>query len=120
MILRLLLGLASPLVKLLGVSALTEAMDLLKRQFDAIEARQADIEKRLAEVEKKNQAVFDGWALMSKARNMLPHAPAADPHPEGETLQQRARRFARHVTPDPDPTPDESEEDGDEPPESHV
>lgn len=116
--LRLLLTLGGPILRLIGIPALEQAFAELKAQFDAIEERQKQIEARLAEVEKKNQAVFDGWALMSKARNMLPHAPAADPAPKGETLQQRARRVARHVTPDPDPTPDENE--GDEPPESHV
>lgn len=104
--LRLLLGIFSPLVKLLGVSALTEAMDALRAQFDAIEQRQAAIEARLAEVEKKNNAVFHGWELMSRARAQLPHADAADPHPPGETLQDRARRVGRHVEPkEPDKYP---------------
>lgn len=118
--LRLLLGLAGPLIRLLGVSALQDAMDALRRQFDAIEARQADFEKRLAAVEKRNDAVYEGWEWMQKARKVGRHADAADPHPPGENLQDRARRVARHVTPDPDPTPDESEEGGDEQPDSHV
>lgn len=110
--LRLLLGLASPLIRILGVSALTDAVDLLRAQFDRIEARQKEIEERLDKVEKRNDAVFHGWELMERARAALPHAPAADPHPPGETLPQRARRVARHVA--------NVEGEGDEPPESHV
>lgn len=116
--LRLLLTLGGPLLRLIGIPALEQAMAELKAQFDRIEAQIADVLTRLASVEKKNDAVFRGWELMSKARQQLPHAPAADPHPPGETLQDRARRVARHVKPDPDPTPDEGDED--EPPESHV
>lgn len=112
--LRLLLGIFSPLVKLLGVSALTDAMDALRAQFDAIEARQAAIEKRLDAVEKRNDAVFHGWELMAKAHTQLPHAPAADPSPAGESLADRARRVARHVK------AANVEGDGDEPPEDHV
>lgn len=112
--LRLLLGVFSPLVKLLGVSALTDAMDALRAQFDRIEQRQAAIEARLDKVEARNDTVFHGWELMSKARAQLPHAPAADPSPPGETIQQRARRVARHVK------AANVKGDGDEPPPDHV
>lgn len=118
------MGILSPLVKLLGVSALTDAMDALTRQFDAIEARLAQVEKELAEVRKRNDAVFHGWELMSKARSQLPHAPAADPHPDGETIQERARRVARHVSPNPlimrKYQPDPDDEEGGDPPPDHV
>jgi hypothetical protein len=119
-VLRLLLTLGGPLLRLIGIPALEQAFAELKAQFDRIEAEQRAIRAELAEVRKRNDAVFEGWSMMSKARNMLPHAPAAAPAPKGETLQQRARRVARHVTPDPDPTPDEDEDSEDEPPESHV
>ena len=112
--LRLLLGVFSPLVKLLGVSALTDAMDALRAQFDAIQAKQDEFELRLSAVERRADAVFHGWELMSKARDKLPHAAAADPSPAGETLQQRARRVARHVK------AANVEGEGDEPPEDHV
>lgn len=117
--LRLLLGLASPLIRILGVSALTDAVDLLRAQFDRIEARQKEIEERLDKVEKRNDAVFHGWELMERARAALPHAPAADPPLPGEKIEDRARRYARHVDV-PKRKVANVEGEGDEPPESHV
>lgn len=114
LLLRLLLGIFSPIVKLLGVSALTDAVDFLRRQLDAIQAKQDEFELRLSAVERRTDAVFHGWELMSKARNMLPHAPAADPSLPGESLADRARRVARHVK------AANVEGEGDEPPEDHV
>lgn len=127
---RLLLGLFAPLVKLLGVSALTDAVDMLRAQFDRIEERQKGIEERLAKVEGRVEIAVHGIEGMVEARRVGRHAAAADPSLPGEGSATRARRLfpeaaaavdrkrraERHVAPDPDPTPDEDEE----PPESLV
>lgn len=120
--LRILLGLAGPLIKLLGVSALQTAMDELRAQFDRIEAKQADFETRLARMEKRDDAFAKGMGWMEKARAVGKHADAATPRLPGETNSQYARRvFPAHAKDDDEASEaaNVEGEDGD-PPESHV
>lgn len=112
-----LLSLGGFLFKLLGVTALEEAMAHLKAQFDETDRRLAVVEAKLAAVEKNNAAVVHGWELMHKAREQLPHAGAADPRLPGESLSDAARRVGRHV---PQKKVANVEGEGDEPPDSHV
>lgn len=124
--LRLLLGIFSPLVKLLGVSALTDAMDILKRQFDAIEARQKGIEERLGEVEKRNRLMYENVDRMVRARMAAPHADAAPPRLPGESIDAYARRLLGEAQEEPKkqerrrPKAANVEGEGDEPPPEHV
>lgn len=95
--LQLLMALAGPLLRAMGQSALAER---LEEAILEVAVRLKTIEDRLELVERKNDAVFRGWQLMQKARG------------EGGTLQDRARRAARHVG--------NVTGEGDDPPADHV
>lgn len=122
MLLRLLLGIGGPLFKILGVTALEQAMAELKAQFDAIEGKQREFEARLAKMESDRGVIVHGLEMMHEARKAGRHAAAADPELPGEEAAARARR----LFPEAAAAVDEKrkaanvEGDGEEPPESHV
>jgi len=87
------MALAGPALRLIGQGAIA---DKLQHAIDELTIKLDEIFTRLAAVERKCDAVYRGWEMMAKARQQQ-HG--------SETLQERARRIARHV--EPDDRPDE-------------